>query len=245
MRFYRVTWLAVLTCLFVGITVTGISVAQDQHTSSTCDAAALLAHQQEHAERLTAALAELEHDPDKALEELYITGIAYQSLALECGFLHTDEAETQHAEEHGEVGTDVMELAMSVGDPEQGRVLFNTLRLEVSFACATCHRVDTMERLVGPGLLGVGDPAHDPAAHAEGETHTESGGMNMGGHTESGTPTPERTTEEVIAYLRTSIMDPSAFVVPGFPDDMMPKTYATILTEDEINNLIAYLLTLR
>lgn len=242
---HRFTRLIIIGCLIIGLV--GISLAQDQHTDhddAACDSEALLAHQQEHAERLTAALDELEHNSDKALEELYITGIAYQLLAVECGFLQMDEAEAQHAVEHGAVSADVLELAQSVGDPEQGQVLFNTLRPEVSFACATCHRVDTMERLVGPGLLGVGDPAHDPTAHAAGETHTETG-HETAAHADMGTPVPERSIEEVIDYLRTSITNPSDFVVPDFPDDLMPKIYAEIFTEDEINNLIAYLLTLR
>jgi hypothetical protein len=43
-------------------------------------------------------------------------------------------------------------------------------------------------------------------------------------------------------YLHQSIMEPSAFVVEGYPD-VMPHTYGETLTEQQISDLIAYLLT--
>ena len=45
-------------------------------------------------------------------------------------------------------------------------------------------------------------------------------------------------------YLRSSIIDPSAFVVDGFDDGKMPADWADILTEAEIEALVGYLLTL-
>jgi mono/diheme cytochrome c family protein len=43
-------------------------------------------------------------------------------------------------------------------------------------------------------------------------------------------------------YLHQSIMEPSAFVVEGYPD-VMPHTYGETLTDQQISDLIAYLLT--
>ena len=45
-------------------------------------------------------------------------------------------------------------------------------------------------------------------------------------------------------YIRDSILHPSNFVVPGFPDAMV-KDFGTILTADQINDLIAFLMTLK
>lgn len=45
-------------------------------------------------------------------------------------------------------------------------------------------------------------------------------------------------------YLRTSILDPAADLVPGF-QPVMPPDYAEKLTVKEFNDLMAYLLTLR
>ncbi len=43
-------------------------------------------------------------------------------------------------------------------------------------------------------------------------------------------------------YLHESIVDPSAYVVEGFAD-IMPKTFAQQFSDQEINDLVAYLLT--
>jgi len=43
-------------------------------------------------------------------------------------------------------------------------------------------------------------------------------------------------------YLRQSIIDPSAYLVEGF-DDLMNKDYGEKLSEEDINNLIAFLMT--
>jgi cytochrome c2 len=42
------------------------------------------------------------------------------------------------------------------GDAANGELLFNTFQADVGFACATCHRADSEERLIGPGLLNIG-----------------------------------------------------------------------------------------
>jgi cytochrome c2 len=242
--------------------------AQDE--APPCDLEAILEHQQEHAAEMVHFSHNLEGRTDEALELLYRTGVAYQALALQCGFEHAVEVERAHEAEHsGETPDDHDEeakerlaLAMTVGDPENGELLFNTMQPDVGFACATCHYVDRTEQLVGPGLLGAGDPAHSHAAHAASAEATEEAGHDMDemdtaesdtvgedadhdtDETDDAAETPVRTFEQQVEYFRTSILDPSAFVVPGFPDNLMPKTYGDVFTEDEISDLVAYLLTL-
>lgn len=265
-RLFLVLWLLV----FLSMGLDYILVAQPE---TGCDPSALIEHQQEHAARI----ADLEHaiqdDLDTALENLYITGVAYQVLAIDCGFNRFTESVTAHAAEH-EANTAqddrdraaIVDAARAIGDPDNGEILFNTMKSEVGFACATCHRVDTTESLIGPGLLGVGNPEHDPSEHdmdamnmeeegGHGESETD-GEMSMddeaGGHamhTETSTDDSEMAdrvdSAGPVEYIRTSILHPSAFLVPGFPDNLMPKTYGEIFTEDEINDLIAYLMTLQ
>lgn len=239
-----------------------IQAAVAQHEEPNCSLEELIEHQNEHAQELANFREVAEIDLDAALATLYRTAIAYQALAIECGFTNGPEVEAAHEAEHAgdethehseDEAIDQLELARSIGDPEQGEILFNTFRPEVSFACATCHRVDTTEQLVGPGLLGIGNPAHDPSAHntEASLTETEEAGGHEAHHetspeeaTMEATAAVERTVKETIEYLHTSIIDPSAYVVPGFPDDLMPKTYSGIFTEAEIDNLVAYLLTL-
>jgi hypothetical protein len=49
---------------------------------------------------------------------------------------------------------------------------------------------------------------------------------------------------DVVEYIRTSIVNPGAYVVKTFSDGLMPQNWAEIYSEDEIDDLIAYLLTL-
>lgn len=102
------------------------------------------------------------------------------------------------------------------GDPEKGREYFNIVRPEVNFACATCHHFDTEAQLIGPGLLNISTRAESRVAG-----------------------------ESAYDYIHTSIVNPGAFVVPGFPDGLMPKTYKDVWTAEQINDIIAYLYTLK
>jgi len=110
----------------------------------------------------------------------------------------------------------VEELLVRLADPANGETLFNMFQPAASFACATCHRADSEDRLIGPGLLNIGTRA---------ETRVE--GQNA------------------IEYIYTSIVEPSTYVVDTFPDGLMPQTWAQIYSEDEIYDIIAYLMTLR
>ena len=103
----------------------------------------------------------------------------------------------------------------SIGDPANGEVLFGTFQSEVGFMCATCHWTDTEDRLIGPGLLNVSLRAQ---SRVEGQNPVD--------------------------YLLEAIIDPDAYVVNGFPVGLMPQTWSDVYTEDEIHDLVAYLLTL-
>ncbi|HEX3050113.1 MAG TPA: cytochrome c [Aggregatilineaceae bacterium] len=51
----------------------------------------------------------------------------------------------------------------------------------------------------------------------------------------------QATDQELIDYLHQSIVDPSAYVVPDF-SDIMPKTYDEQFSDEQIADLIAYLM---
>lgn len=101
------------------------------------------------------------------------------------------------------------------GDPKNGERLFQMFQPAAGISCAACHRVDSEERLVGPGLLNV-------SIHAAGRI-------------------PGKSAEQ---YLRESILDPSAYVVDGY-QDLMPKTWSKVFTPQQIDDLVAYLMALR
>lgn len=105
----------------------------------------------------------------------------------------------------------------AAGDPGQGSVargreLFNKTQ---PVSCATCHRTNSDERLVGPGLKNVG---------ARVATY--------------------KLSQSVDDYLRKAILHPDDFIVPGYQPSIMPKLYAQMLSQQDINDLVAYLRTL-
>lgn len=46
------------------------------------------------------------------------------------------------------------------------------------------------------------------------------------------------------AYIRESILDPDAQLVDGFPAGTMPQVWEDELSEEQLNQIVAYLLTL-
>ncbi len=84
------------------------------------------------------------------------------------------------------------------------------------YGCAACHTLDDVEATgtVGPELNGIGDRA---------ATRVE--GMNAE------------------SYIRESIIDPSAHVVEGFQDGLMPQDFGERMRSEELEALVNYLLT--
>lgn len=80
--------------------------------------------------------------------------------------------------------------------------------------CASCHAVAPDTVIVGPSLAGIATQA---AERMEGYNAEE--------------------------YISLSITRPSAYLVRGF-EDQMPSTFGKDLTGEELDALVAYLLTL-
>jgi cytochrome c551/c552 len=106
----------------------------------------------------------------------------------------------------------------SVGDAASGEELYHQTVIGSASApgCVTCHSLEPDVVLVGPSHAGVG--------------------------TRAGTYQEGMSAE---AYLRESITDPDAHVVEGFTPGVMYQNYAEDLTARQINDLVAYLLTLK
>jgi mono/diheme cytochrome c family protein len=81
--------------------------------------------------------------------------------------------------------------------------------------CAGCHALEPDTIVIGPSLAGV-------ATRAE---------TRMDGY-------------DARAYIETSILNPSAYVVDGFKD-VMPQNFGKDLTSDDFNAIVAFLLTLK
>jgi cytochrome c553 len=109
-------------------------------------------------------------------------------------------------------------------DANRGKALYeqSTIGSASAPGCVTCHTLDGTV-LVGPSFKGV-------ATHAQAV-------INEPGYT------GEATTAE--GYLKESIINPNVYLNPGFAAGVMYQNYGTELSEQEINDLVAYLLTLQ
>ena len=106
----------------------------------------------------------------------------------------------------------------SVESASPGEILFNEFMGEVGFACSTCHYPSSDDRLLGPGLLNIEDRF---------ETY-------------------ELEVDDLETYIKQSIQDPSAFIVPSdspYPPNLMPRTYSDILSDDQVDLLVEYILS--
>ena len=80
--------------------------------------------------------------------------------------------------------------------------------------CASCHATSPNTIIVGPSLAGL----------------AQSAGNKVPG-------------QDARRYLETSILEPDAYINEGY-NDLMPKTFGKTLTGEELDSLVAYLLTL-
>jgi mono/diheme cytochrome c family protein len=86
-------------------------------------------------------------------------------------------------------------------------------RVFIDYGCGGCHAIEGLTAgVVGPDLTHI-------ATVAEGRT-------------------PDQDAEE---YIHESILFPSAYVVEGY-DDIMPKIFGDQLSDDELEQLVAFLL---
>jgi mono/diheme cytochrome c family protein len=114
------------------------------------------------------------------------------------------------------ISVERLAAAAAVGDMVAGEELFNEPLdgITHSASCSSCHTVDDQPGRWVP-LSGISAAAADRIS-----------GMSD------------------VDYLRESIVDPCAFKAEGeWLSAAMPYTYADLLSEDQINDVIAYLLT--
>ncbi|MCC7353988.1 MAG: c-type cytochrome [Anaerolineae bacterium] len=111
-------------------------------------------------------------------------------------------------------------LPSTASPEEQGKAVF----LADKTACKACHTIDTepsAKGLVGPNLTHIG--------------------------TEAGTLVAGQSAGD---YIRASIVNPNAFIAPKCPTgpctaNVMPPTFGQQLSQQELDNLVAYLLSLK
>lgn len=105
-----------------------------------------------------------------------------------------------------------------IGDAANGEKLFSqaVIGSNNSPGCITCHSLEPDVVIVGPSQAGLG--------------------------TRAATRVAGQSAEE---YIRNSILNPNDYVVEGFAEGVMYQNYAEELTEQEIDDIVAYTLTLK
>lgn len=81
--------------------------------------------------------------------------------------------------------------------------------------CASCHAIEPETVIVGPSLFAVAQRAADRA--------------------------PDMTAQQ---YVELSILQPDAVLVPGY-DNLMPSNFGKRLDGEELDAIVAYVLTLQ
>jgi mono/diheme cytochrome c family protein len=107
----------------------------------------------------------------------------------------------------------------AVGDSERGRQIWDDGGGVVEGGgCQECHSLDGSEQTAGPFIA---------------PTWQGISGL-------AGDRVPGLSAEE---YLRESIVDPDAYIVEGYSANLMPKGFKFLLSEEDIDDLVAFLLT--
>jgi hypothetical protein len=109
-----------------------------------------------------------------------------------------------------------------LGDPERGKQVYNTA-VEIKpgdrKACEICHPVVAGEKPKFPMGINLSDVGRRAASVVPGQSAED--------------------------YLRTSIVDPDAHLAGGFQDGLMSRDYRKLLTAQQIEDLVAYMVTLK
>jgi cytochrome c len=108
------------------------------------------------------------------------------------------------------------EQTTATGDAINGEAIFNgTLLVSGAAPCVACHQVSGTVAVVGPNLANIANEADNRVT-----------GMSASD------------------YLHESIVAPNSYLVEGFSASIMPLNYADTLSEEQVDDLVAYLLTL-
>ncbi|MEW6403485.1 MAG: cytochrome c, partial [Chloroflexota bacterium] len=102
------------------------------------------------------------------------------------------------------------------GNPLAGEQLYYESTQGTNAACRICHSLEPGVVIVGPSFDGIA--------------------------TRAGARVPGMTAED---YIRQSILEPNAYVVEGFPKGQMIQNLGEILTDEQIDDLVAFLMTLK
>ena len=106
-----------------------------------------------------------------------------------------------------------LDVALPAGDPAQGDLLFHG-KVNGHYPCSACHSLQAGQTLVGPSLGGIA--------------------------TSAATRKPGYSAEK---YIHESIVSPNAYAAPGYNKNIMPITFGSQMSKQDLADLIAFLMT--
>lgn len=158
-------------------------------------------------------------DPNAALADLYAVGVAYQQLALNCGYLPEDlEGLVVDTTDVGRVLTALDTLA---GDPLRGQLLYTGQESSASgdrLGCAGCHEA-------APGAVSIAPPTEGTWTRWD----------------EVRSLDPRFADYSFEQYTLESILLPWDYFVPTYPEYTMPDFYHTQLGYQDLADIVAFL----
>jgi cytochrome c551/c552 len=152
----------------------------------------------------------------------FISCLPLVFLLSSCGGGESDSPPTSDSVAGADVSTpevvDTASPGQSTGEildsAAAGEALFKNATIAGAPGCVTCHSLEPGMRLVGPSLA---DAATVAASAVDGMSAE--------------------------AFLRQSIVEPDVHVTEGFMPGLMFQNYGETLSEQQINDLVAFLLT--
>lgn len=219
-----------LLCLLALLAAAALPAVLQQEENCTPQA---LTQQQAELNTLLAA-ADFTENPQEAFGLFYTVGLAYQQMALDCGYQPTEEQLMELAISVAQlidpavllaaraVGDDVEAILQTLeergiyGDAFNGQLLYNGLVPGLdgtALGCSGCHS--------GPAA-----PATEALWTRVVEIRLED---------------PLLEDYSVQQYLVESIIHPQAYVVPGYLAELMPTYYGSRMDLQQLADLVAYL----
>jgi len=217
---YRII-LLLLGAFFV---TTGLLLAQDD-SSVDCSTEALLA-------QVNTLSNNYPLEGEDSTANLYHLGAAFQDLSLKCGYFPSNEEVDAQIKQTlnlaplsriiavSAVGTDIdkiiAELDTVQGDSFEGQLLYNGIDMGLDGAelgCTSCHNGTT-----APAVEG---------------TYTRVEDIRL--------KEPQFADYDAIRYLVESIVQPQAYIVPGFEAVSMSSNFGMRLDLQDLADLIAFL----